>query len=229
MELLKTLLEAAELSNAQKAKLKEIAQQKAEVYAANQRRLAVIEAIAKSLNAEQAGLETDLTELMRSLNQANVILDGVAIDFKEGGFNAGRTSYQKVAEELTTELQKYDKDSARIYERLVEKFRGEGTAKKPVLKVVTDGMNKFFDLVANTSAEDLLRRVGTLEKYPELIAKEKARNSKKAVNEGIGGDAKKLLAALGRSIGRAARALLPRAKTQVERAKRIEALAKKLK
>lgn len=233
MEFLKTLLEATDLTAAQQKKARALLEEKARVYELNAKRLAVLEAITKTLSSEQTDLESGMVDLMRQLGNAQEILNGVNVEFKEGGTNAGRTSYQKVAEEMTAELKKYDKEAERVYTGLVEKFRGEGTAKKPVLKVTTTALGEFFKAVASTSVEDLLKRVGMLEKFPELIQKEKARSAKKgagdaaAVNEGVADDAKKILGQFRDSLARAVKALMPRAKSLVATAERIKAIAAK--
>jgi molybdenum-dependent DNA-binding transcriptional regulator ModE len=235
MELMKMLLETTEITKAQASKIKEVLDQKAVLHAENQKRLAVLKAITSTLEAEQSDLEAGMIDMMRQLNQADAILNGVTVSFKEGGVNAGRTSYQKVCEELLAELKKFDKEADKIYTRLVEKFRGEGSAKKPVLKVVTDTLSSFFDLVVQTPTADLMKRIGSLEKYPELIKKEKARTSKvggkadKAVNEGVADDAKKVLSAFRDSIARAVKALMPRAEALVASAERIKQLAASIK
>ena len=232
MKLMQELLEDTKkrMTKKEEAAAREFISERAKVVESTKMRLAVLELMMKAEKARLTGAEKAIMPIMDQMEKANIILEGINVNVIAGKAGRRSTSYAKVADDLTDKLREHDKDADKVFEDIKDKYTAEAKVGASKLDVTSEVMESFLSDLKGVSADDALERVGSLEKYPELIRKAKARKAKKEkVEEGIVDDFKAWAKGFVGKMVEFAKGLLPDAKALPVSAKEIKKLASQIK
>lgn len=229
MKLMQELLEDTKKRHTakEKATANALMSEHAETLLHHRQRIAVLEMMLKVEKASASGAEKAISPLVVEFGKGKVILESVSLNVKDQGYTSPSPKYKDVANGLVEKLRAFDKNADEIFGSLVSEFTGKANKRADKLEVDSTVMAAFLDDLSKITGTDALDRVGSLEKYPELIRKANSRKTK--VEEGVLSTIKAKAKAFIEGIKAKVKSLMPKAKENTRLAKDIKRLASQLK